>query len=1292
MTLTSSQKNSLLISYYKTFPVAIREKIFTSGIYKQSELLAVCLAHYLGMYRPHDEDVAFKLKFSADALFNVTVSCIDVSNLERLRSELSNIGENAAEKWVSATFDEYVSDIRTFTSSLEKNGYFSFEEFAELLVVNKTVKYEASIDELDYESAEFGFIGEATSSSCDENADPFVEQQLALYQSEQASNRLSTINVTELIKCGDSDVHELLNNLAWLVKSKHDVDGTAQDKKPIQIGEELFLTAASGCIGFTNHFAQAFGVPAFNVRFPAQCTLLRAQLMEQVFERTAETGTGSLRGPSKNWFAIAEHSFKQKLVIERDTQELLKQLLVKKEDHSIGLDVGVISDLQNWAEEQNITHRFFADNDLLFKQFVEQNQTEPSTPYLLAKQVKQALHEKVIGQSLAVEKVSAHLSSLLVNGSSQHLGVSTFFGASGTGKTYLAEAICEVFTDTLELDYQVNILNMEQYSDSKDVLKLFGSGSQFVDSALGDLTLSVTKQPRSIIVFDEIEKAHPEVVQSLLTLIDKGYAVDQTSNRKVDFSLCYFVFTTNIGSGELTGDKGAIDFDPLELLTRKKTSTDRVLSPEMANRLAAGNIAVFKPFKAKDLVTIAHNATQGSTTRKVQWPGGRAAEVILVTLGGAVSPRTIAKQLDKLEGQVIDKLIDEVPTYQIASLNNIEFADKPVMTQVNPIIQVVSSQPFASELVSEQVSTIQDTDIFGIEKALKSNADAILIDESNLIADFSALAELIKQYPDKAIFTCTFDAQPPKLKEYNSGRLLQKHFGWTREAEQNIFDRIVLAVKYQAQLIKYTAAAIARNTSVHFELTHKLTDNGVEIGFKSFTQKQRVRAEDADLHFLDFAGKPEGSLEDVIGLDGVKKRLKLIVKAMGEEQSAHTKQIDIPKGYLFTGLPGTGKTHLARSLAAESDMFFFAVNAANLLVGNVVKNINDLFAVARRYQPSTIFLDEIDSIAKSRNSSGSYATAVNALLTAMDGFSKDDGKVFVLAATNNPNQLDSALTRAGRFDRTVPFNLPCKQARAACVQQWFDNKESELDAELKDELVAMLEGATIGRINEIFNNSVLSSLADDYEWQPQLLIEEIRSAKLGYVSQSLKQSKEQIANTAYHEAGHLVAHKLLLPDVPVEFASIQPRGAALGMVVPGQADNEPVLSKQRVKAYLQVYLAGIAAEKMRGMTGDAQTIGGTDDRRKATNLAKKAIVDWGMSEQFGLAIPSELKIDNAQVNSEINTWLSSAYKDVCELLANNKPLLDKVSQALTENEQLDKTDIEGLFAISQGFHLAATAA
>jgi len=1292
MTLTSSQKNSLLVSYYKTFPTGIRESIFTSGVYKHSELLAVCLAHYLGTHRPYDENVTFKFRFNSDALFNLTISCIDVTNIDMLRTELSDLGDEASKKWENKTFDKYVSGIKKFSSDYEKTGCFYFEEFAEFLVLTNSEKQDGSINEFDYNINETGFIGEASSGDCDENADPFADCLLGFYQSEQPTDQLSTINLAELIKYGDSNVHELLNNLSWMVQAKHDIDGTTQDKNPIYIDEELLLAAASGCVGVINQFAYAFELPAFTVRFPTQCNQLRAQLMEQVFERTAETGTGSLRGPSKNWFSIAEHAYKQKLSFERGSIELLKKLLVKNEDYTISFVIDSPTDFKNWVEEQNTTHRVFDDNDLLIKKFVEKNKTDPSKPYLLAKQVKQTLYGKVIGQSLAVENVSTHLSSLLVNGSAIHLGVSTFFGASGTGKTFLAETIGEVFTDTLGLDYQVNILNMEQYSDSKDVLKLFGSGSQFVDSALGDLTLSVTKKPRAIIVFDEIEKAHPEVVQSLLTLIDKGYAVDSTSNREVDFSLCYFVFTTNIGSAQLTGDKCNIDFDPLDLLTRKKTSSDRVLSPEMANRLAAGNIAVFKPFKAKDLVTIAHKAINGCSKRKVQWPSGKTAEIILATLGGAVSPRTIAKQLGKLEGHIIDKLIDEVPPYQLAKLNNVCFADERVINGVTPTVHVLSSQPFVYDLVNDRVSVTQNTDLTSIEEALKANFDAILIDESELIADANSLADLIKQHPDKAVFTCSFNAEQSKLQKYNAGLLSQKHYRTTREVGHDILKYILSGVMYQAQLIKHTAAAIARNTNVNFELVHKTTNNGVEVSFKSLTQKQRVRAEDAELHFLDFAGKPEGSLDDVIGLDAVKKRLKLIINAMGEEQSAHTKQIEIPKGYLFTGLPGTGKTHLARSLAAESDMFFFSVNAANLLVGDAVKNINDLFAVARRYQPSTIFLDEIDSIAKSRNSSGSYAIAVNALLTAMDGFSKDDSKVFVLAATNNPNQLDSALTRAGRFDRTVPFNLPCKEARAARVQQWFDNKKSKLDTELKDELVAMLKGATIGRITEIFNNSILSSLADNYEWQPQLLIEEIRSAKLGYVSQSLKQSKEQIANTAYHEAGHLVAHKILLPDVPVEFASIQPRGAALGMVVPGQAENEPVLTKQRVKAYLQVFLAGIAAEKMRGMTGDAQTIGGTDDRRKATNLAKKAIVNWGMSEQFGLAIPSELTVDTTQINLEINNWLSLAYREVCELLVSNQPLLEQVSKALLDKEQLDKSDIEGLFAISQSFHPAATAA
>jgi cell division protease FtsH len=1293
MVLSSSQKNSLLLAYYKTFPLAITKGIFSSTCHKQSELLAVCLSHYKGSIFPLDAGLSLNLKFCSNALFNISVTGLDVLDLDTLKKELGRLGIEAGVNYKQANFDQYVDDIRLFTSQLETEGYFSFEEFSAFLVINNTEQSDLNDD---YEEASASADSMGVNSSLEDEEDyEIAECQPGHTSSELVEKRLSTIIITELIKHGSPKVQELLNNLSWVIKAKHSLDGTTQDKTPIQVDEALLISAITGCNGIIDEFAHAFGIPAFMVRFPQPLIQLRAQLMDQVFNRTAETSTGSVRGPSMDWFTLAEKEHKSKMVFDRYTQMILTKLLIKNEDKSIDFVLCSISEFHSQLEYPNNMHRLLSHSDLIFKEFINQNiTTNLPTPYILAKRVKHALHKKMIGQSQAVENILAHLSALLINGGAQHLGVSTFLGASGTGKTYLAESIGEVFHHTLDLNYEVNMLNMEQYSDDKAVLKLFGSGSQYVDSALGDLTLSVVKNPRSIIVFDEIEKAHPEVIQSLLTLIDKGYAFDMTTKRKIDFSLCYFVFTTNIGSLELTGENKFVDLDPIELLTRKKSDKDRVLSLEMANRLAAGNIAVFKPFKAKDLVTIARNiANNCYSNRKIQWPVLTTAEIILTTLGGAVSPRTIATKIDKLEGHIIDYLIDELPEQQLVNMNKIRVSPNPLLEDTIANIQVVSCQNFIPTLKCENVTFISNTDFTAIENAFKRDDIAILIDETNIVAGISSLHQLIKLYPNKAVFSCSFDCDPAKLAKYSAGSLLQKHYSFPKKADAKVFNHIISLVKYQSKLINNTEIALTKNTGVTFELTHKLSDIGIEIGFTSLIKKQRVRSRDADLPFLSFAGKPEGSLDDVIGQEDVKKRLKLILNVMKDCKPAIADHIAIPKGYLFTGLPGTGKTHLARSLAAESDIFFFAVNAADLLLGNPIDNINRLFEAAKQYAPCIIFLDEIDSIAKSRQMVGHHnAVIVNALLTAMDGFKKDSRKVFVLAATNSPEELDPALKRAGRFDRTVYFNLPCKEARSICIQQWFDEKEIKLELALKDELVAMLANTTIGRICEILNNSVLTSLADDSEWVPQLLIEEVRATKLGSISQSVKQSKEQISNTAYHEAGHLVAHKLLLPDIPVDFASIQPRGAALGMVVPGQSDNEPVLSKHRVKAYLKVLLAGIAAEQMIGLIGDAQTIGGTDDRRKATNLAKRAIVDWGMSEPFGLAIPSELTISNEQVNTEINLWLSSAYKEVCDLLITNKTLLDRASAALIEKEQLNKNDIDSLFLISLGFKSSVRAA
>lgn len=1290
MTLTSSQSKSLLIAYYQSFPDAIKQIMLNISLHPQSELLAVCLSHYKGKGISLNDEVSFSIKLNPDALFNFEVYNLCISDFLKLEHNLEEAGNQAAHKYRDYNFSGYIADVCAFTSSLTQQNCLSYKTFADYLTSNSDINNNISDDFPPYERLDINLFRNCWSSDDLQNITHVPTTNFTQHK----KHRLSHIDVAELIKHGDESVQELLNNLAWMLKAKHDSEGTRPEIAPIFVGEELFLAAAVGCIGIANEFAKVFGIPTFTLRFPKACTQLRKTLMEQVLERTTETTTDAVRGVSKNWFAIAEDTHKHKLMFEHETQAFMTMLLIREDDQRIALSMVDISALSTWIKKQNNKHRRTSLIDLLIKDFIDINVIKgESIPFLQAKQVKQQLHEKVIGQPLAIEGISSHLCALLLSQHhNKHLGVSTFLGASGTGKTYLAGCIGDIFTDTLSLEYQVKVLHMEQYSDAKDVLKLFGTGSQYIDSALGDLTLSVTKNPRAIILFDEIEKAHPEVVQSLLTLIDKGYALDQTTKRKIDFSLCYFIFTSNIGSSEFSAAKANLDFDPVELLTRRNTDKDRVLSPEMANRLAAGNITVFKPFKAKDLVKIAHREVVNSSQHcKIKWPVAALPEIILASLGGGATPRSIATQLSKLEGRIINELIDKLTDNQMTCLNRIHFSSTPLLEQEMTSISVVSSQTYLPTCVVSNIKVFSGTDLSSIKAAFASKTDTILIDESSLTVETPSVIQLMKMYPEKVIYTCSFESQPSKFTSLS--QTIQSHYGMNESARTETFNQVISQVQSQSRLIKATENALTRNIGVTFDFGYHLVNEGIEVGFCGFSQKQRVSTKDAKLPFLSFAGKPTGSLNDVVGLESVKKRLSLIARSMEDKHSLLAERFSVPKGYLLTGAPGTGKTHLARSLAANCDMFFFAVNAADLLLGNPVDNINRLFDVARRYAPSIIFLDEIDSIAKSRQLTGAqHAVVVNALLTAMDGFHQDDSKIFILAATNNADELDSALKRAGRFDRTIYFNLPCKEARAVCVQQWFDKQHLDLAPCLKEELVTMLEGATIGRIREIFNHSVLCSVEENITWHSQSLIEEIRAAKLGSVSLTLKQSEAQIANTAYHEAGHLVAHKLLLPDVPVDFASIQPRGAALGMVVPGQSENEPVLSKHRIKAYLQVLLAGIAAEQMIGLKGDAQTIGGTDDRKKATHLAKRAIVDWGMSEQFGLAIPSELNISDIQVNTEINDWLTSAFNDVRDLLSNNKLLLDKVNDALIENEQLDKSDIERLFSTSLCSCLVSNAA
>jgi ATP-dependent Zn protease len=1286
MMIKAAQKKRLVNAYYKAFNTSIRTAMCNNT--KYNEAMAPALAHL-----KHDCDFAFalydiadfQLNFSYRTLFGFFVSSICVEPMDTLEveSKLERLGKIAAEKFEGFTFEQYVAEIKKFTAMSKVRSEFDYNGFATLCETNQSTlsdnEMECEFDDILIEDMdEIATITEYPEASHTTNSESILEKfkrDGEAWCANRTKNKLWNISLSELIEKGTSDVQELLNNLSWMLYAQQRLEGKSDGKKElIAVDMQLFLAGAAGSVGLNQQFGKIFNKPAFMLRFPTSCNQLRHRLLEQVDDRTLESNSGSVRGPSKHWFAIAESDKKPKMDLDCEVLGFLKKILIKTQEGYIDFSTDCLSELQSLKTHTNERNAFWDTSDNLMSEFINSNAFENDS-----NRVKNALDTKIIGQPESVESVSAALTSLIINGSEKHLGVSTFFGMSGTGKTFMAEAIADVFTDELALDFDVQVLNMEQYSDELDVMKLFGSGSQYTDSALGGITLPVLKNPRTIYVFDEIEKAHPLVVQSLLTLIDKGELQDRTTKQKIDFSLCYFVFTTNIASSTIANCSAVNEMDVVELLTRKITKSDRVLSPEMANRLSAGNIALFRPFDAKSLVKIASKtAKQQTLDSRVDWPEN-TNEIILATLGGAATPRNINTQLNKLEGRILNEQLNMIPEEQISLLDNIRFSYGRIVNHEHVKVSVISALELFRDVQDDITDISPNTSLSSVKSALEGDSDVIIIDESTLIAEHSEVASLLGEQDDKIIITLSINVKQSALATYCSSSIIFSHNVFMEEATAISIQRVLDKSKRIAALVNFTQNSISRNTIVDYAFDYSQQDDGINVSLKSLTSRQAVKAEDAELPFISFAGKPEGGLSAVIGQDRIKKRLALITSAM-TNRTGSMSQVPIPHGYLFTGQPGTGKTHMARSLAAHSDMFFFNVNSADLLIGNPIDNVNKLFEVANRYAPSIIFLDEIDSIAKDRHRmSHANAIVVNTLLTAMDGFNKRKGNVFVMAATNNPQELDPALSRAGRFDRTIYFDLPDKAAREATINQWFENKQVRPDESLKEDLIVMLEGATIGRISEIFDNSVLTAMTADEQWQPNLLIEAIRSAKLGPISHSIKQTKQQIEHIAYHEAGHLLAHKLLLPEVPVEFASVQPRGTALGMVVPGAAESEPVLSKQRVKAYLQVYLAGIAAEKLIGLTGDAQTMGGTDDRRKATLLAKNAILNWGMSDVFGFCIPSELTIDDKTVNIEVAHWLAKAFEDVFTLLSDNQALLDSVTKTLLEREQLNKVNIENLF-------------
>jgi len=438
------------------------------------------------------------------------------------------------------------------------------------------------------------------------------------------------------------------------------------------------------------------------------------------------------------------------------------------------------------------------------------------------------------------------------------------------------------------------------------------------------------------------------------------------------------------------------------------------------------------------------------------------------------------------------------------------------------------------------------------------------------------------------------------------------------------------------------------------------------------------------------------TFEDVAGIDEAENELVEIVDFLKDPEKYTRLGGAAPKGVLLVGAPGTGKTLLARAVAGEAGVPFFSLSASEfveLFVGVGASRVRDLFKQARENAPAIIFIDELDSIGRTRGQtaiggSSEQEQTLNQILTEMDGFSSKEG-VIVLAATNQPDVLDKALLRPGRFDRRVVVNLPDKVGREEILKVHTRSVPLAQDVDF-GELAASTPGLSGADLANLVNEAALLAARREQDAVRQRdFLDALEKIVLG-PERPLLMSPEERERIAYHEGGHAILGLVVVGADPVNRVTIVPRGQALGVTYQRPEDDRYNYPEAYLKARIIGALGGRTAEEI---VYGTKTTGAENDIEQATNLARMMVTRWGMSEKLGTVelAPRDnpylggsggyggeklFSEETARtVDSEVLRIIGESHEEARRLLTEHRKELDALSQALLEHESLDEEEI-----------------
>ena len=438
------------------------------------------------------------------------------------------------------------------------------------------------------------------------------------------------------------------------------------------------------------------------------------------------------------------------------------------------------------------------------------------------------------------------------------------------------------------------------------------------------------------------------------------------------------------------------------------------------------------------------------------------------------------------------------------------------------------------------------------------------------------------------------------------------------------------------------------------------------------------------------------SFASVAGIDEAKEEVAEIVEFL-KDPTAFTKLGGrIPKGVLLVGPPGTGKTLLAKAIAGEAKVPFFAMSGSDfeeMFVGVGASRMRDVFAEAKKRAPCIVFIDEIDSIGQKRTGAGAlggnhaYEQTLNTMLVEMDGFDANEG-VIVIAATNRPDTLDAALLRPGRFDRQVVVELPTLKGREEILKLHGAKIKFAEDADLS-RIARGTPGFSGADLANLLNEAALLAVRKKLEGVDMTTLEEARDKVMwGRERKSAGYSQSERETTAWHEAGHALL-QVLLPDTdPLHKVTIIPRGRALGATMSLPEKDVLNRTKKHFLSDIRLCCGGRIAEEI--LTGDIST-GAVQDIAQATQIAREMICKYGMSEKFGFqsfqeqsqftgdALPPAFSEETSrEIDAEVKKLIDEAYADAKRIITENRAKLELLAKTLLERETMDGREVESL--------------